>query len=466
MTRRELERVLRGRMRSDRLLATLRELAVREEASVYLVGGYVRDAVLRRRSPDVDLLCVRGTPRLVRALQNEWGTRGFRFRKRGVTTWRLAAKGRRVDLVDAARRGLLADLRRREATLNAIAFDLVRGRVEDPLRGLADLRAWRLRAPREGVLREDPVRALRAARFLAQFPALKPVRALEVEARQVARGLRRASVERVRDELNRLLESAAPRRGLDFLDRLVLVHALLPELDPLRHAPAGRGRPDVWTHTLDAIERSQLPARLPGAPAARDPLSRRLLRWALLLHDLAKPATLVAASDGRPTFHGHENLGAKRADALLSRLRLPRSERRRVCDLIRLHLRPGHLADSGASQRGLRRLVRDAGDDLALLVLHAACDARASGGPDAAQRWRGLRAVLLRLLEVERAARQQPRSPLLGGHDLLRELGMRPGPEVGRLLAHLREAQDAGEIATRAEALAAARAWVEAKSPS
>jgi poly(A) polymerase len=139
---------------------------------------------------------------------------------------------------------------------------------------------------------------------------------------------------------------------------------------------------------------------------------------------------------------------------MLRRLRLPRRERRRITRLIELHLRPSLLAEAGAPARGLRRLVRDAGEDLPLLVLHAACDALASGSPDAARRFRKLRAVLVRLLELQREAEREPLPRLLDGHELMAALAIEPGPLVGRLLRRLEEAQQEGRVRTREQALA------------
>ena len=329
----------------------------------------------------------------------------------------------------------------------------------DPLGGLADARAHRLRMPRKDAVRQDPVRALRAARFLAQLPRFT----LDVEARRQATrsaaGLRRAARERIRVELDKLLGADAPLRGLEALDDLRLLDAVLPELGPLRSCRAGAGRPDVWRHTLDAIDRASRPGRLPGGRAVREAGGRRLLGWALLLHDISKPETLAIREDGRPTFHGHESLGAERAEVLLSKLCMPRDERRRIGRLIRLHLRPSHLADADAPDRGMRRLVREAGTDLPLLAVHSACDALASGAPDAARRWRRLRRVLTSLVKLweDRRAISLPR--LVDGRDVMRVLDVEPGQRIGDLLQRVREQQEEGKLTTRDEALA----WLRAR---
>ena len=245
MTPEKLAARLRRRMATDPLLREVREAARASGVPAWLVGGAVRDAALGCPSEDLDVAAGRGAGRLVRDLGSLWGHRGFRFRKRGVTTWRFEVRGRKVDVVDASGRGIERDLRRRDFTVNAIALDLVGGRTLDPLGGLRDLEAGRLRLPRPGVVREDPVRALRACRFLAEFPAFRLDPAARREAKAAERGLRRASAERVRDETDKMLVAPRPDLGLETVERLGLLGAVLPETIPLRRCVAGEGRPDV-----------------------------------------------------------------------------------------------------------------------------------------------------------------------------------------------------------------------------
>ena len=454
MRKTEVENRLRHRAARDPLVRSVRDAARRAGAEVWLVGGHVRDAALGSKAVDVDLVGGRRTTVLVRSLQSTWRRRGFRFRKRGVTTWRFRVDGRDVDLVDASRRGLDADLLRRELTINAMAFDLVRERLVDPLGGLRDLRASRLRAPRDGVFGDDPVRALRLARFAAQLPSFRIDPLTRDQASSVAARLRRESRERVRDELNRLLVSSSPTRGLTTIEELGILESVLPELMPLRECVAGGNRPDVWSHTLAALEESEASRRFPGAAAARDPAALLVLRWSLLLHDVAKPETLAVAGDGRPTFHGHEVSGARTTRKIFGRLVQPRWLRRRVARMVLFHLRPHQLAEAGAPSRGMRRLVREAEEDLPILLFHAACDARGSGDPDAARKWRRLRPVLGELETIHEGSLIAPRAPLLSGREIMKLTGLDPGPAVGRILDELRELQDDGRLRTPEEAIA------------
>ncbi len=434
--------------------AALREAARATGAEVWLVGGWVRDAALGLQSRDLDGIVVRRSRALVSHLKRAQGWRGHRVRRRGITTWRFGTAAGSVDLVVAEGRGLRADLERREATLQAIAFDPVRGRLADPLGGLRDLRRGRLRAPGPGAFREDPVRVVRLARLLAQFPSWRATRTTWTRAAEAARELRRAAPERVRDELDRLLAAAAPERGLAALAALGALWVALPELEPLRGCPAGGDRSDTWSHTLEAIAWSTKARRWPGGKALADARAHLGLRWALLLHDVAKPRTLSWSAEGRPRFHGHEILGARMAREILKRLRQRRELVRDVTWLVAAHLRPHHLADAGAPARGLRRLVREAGARLPLLLLHAACDARALGGPADRRRWRRLQGVLRQLEALDEARKRQPLPRLVSGEDVMRLLRLDPGPQVGRVLEEIQELHEEGRLSSREEALA------------
>jgi len=466
VNRERLATSLRTRVACEPLLQLLRECAVDTGATLYLVGGSVRDAALRRRCQDADLTVVRHAAPLVDEISRRLGTRGFRFHKRGVTTWRFATPSGDVDLVDAVRCGLEHDLRRRELTINAMAYDLVEQNVVDPLGGLKDLRAKRLRAPGADTFREDPARCLRAARFLAELPGFRIERDTRRWLIREAPRLRRVAVERIREELSKLFGGIRPHDGLAAVHEWGLLDPLLPELSPLHGCAAGLDRPDVWRHTVKTIEMSATRPRLPSFGTVRDRDELPLLRWTLFLHDMAKPTTLVVEPSGKPTFHGHEERGAAMADALLKRLRFESHTRRRITQLIRWHLRPGHLADAGAPARGMRRLARDAGDDLPLLCLHAACDAQGSGGSGDAARWRRMSRVLRTLPEIQSKLRALPDTPLLSGADVIRATGLTPGPRIGELLRKIAEARDDGRVSTRRQALAYLEEVARSPAPS
>ena len=454
MNRVQLVNALRKRSTRSPLLRTLTELAEENDADLFWVGGGVRDAALRRRSADLDLLVTSGSRRLIGAIRRRWDTKGFSFRKRGVTTWRFRLGNDPLDLVVAERRGLAGDLARRELTLNAMAFSLRDGKLHDPHDGLSDLRRKRLRAVHGDSFNDDPLRALRVARFLAALPGFEATPATLRAAEAQTSRLARVSTERIRDELHKLLLSPRPDRGLDLLQDWGLQHAVLPELSPLHQCVAGQQRPDVWRHTLLTLREMGRRRGLPGMEQLDTEDQWARVGWSLLLHDIAKPATLARKPDGSPSFHGHEVLGAKMADTCLQRLRCSRSLRRDVTHLIRWHLRPGLLADGPRTLRGLRRLATEAGPLLPLLTVHAAADARGSGSPDPAERMERLVATLEELLETGHKLTQSSLQRPVDGNDVMRICGVASGRAVGRILQQIDELVLDGRIGNRRQGLA------------
>jgi putative nucleotidyltransferase with HDIG domain len=310
-----------------------------------------------------------------------------------------------------------------------------------------------------------------------------------------APGLARVSAERIRDEFMRLLGGRRPAAALRALDRLGLLALIVPETTALK----GVAQPpphvfDAWEHTLQTVERLERvlavlgPTHDPDAAAdlalglaavqlgrcretlaahLEEPLSdERPVRWLLflaaLLHDIGKPNTQTVGDDGRIHFYGHEHAGAEIAWRRAGQLRLSAGEARRVRAIVEFHLRPLLLANekSGPSRRAIHRYFRAAGEagvDVGLLAL---ADVLGTWGPEFRQaEWARLTGVVAALLRARYEAYEQvvEPAPLVNGRDLMQQFGLAEGPEVGRLLEAIREAQAAGEITDRQEALELAR---------
>jgi poly(A) polymerase len=431
-------------------------------ADAVLVGGAVRDRLLGREPLDHDWI-VADPPAAARALALTLGGSAFALDDvRGH--WRVVAGAVTHDLTPPAPGGagtdprdaavLERDLRGRDLTINAMAA-LPDGRVVDPTGGRDDLAGRLVRATSREALERDPVRAWRAVRFGAELGArLDPATtAWIVElSRAFADGRPLPAAERVRDELEATLATPVAGRAMQALDDLGLLGCVLPELT------AGRGvdQPafhhlDVLHHQLEALQ--QLVEAFPDADLA--------LRWATLLHDVGKPST--AEHDdfegGRVRFHGHDRVGAVLAARALRRLRLPRERVERVAALVRAHMRQ-LPKDERAARRFVHRLRPLLPDLLRLMV----ADREAARGPLASQAQR--RRYRLALAEVVRLLEEAPPSaPLLRGDDVMRLLGISPGPRVGRALRAVEEAHALGDVADRDEAeayllrLAAAQGW-------
>jgi poly(A) polymerase len=323
------------------------------------------------------------------------------------------------------------DLRRRDFTINTLLMDLD-GKIHDPLGGRADLDARILRTPTDPVrtFADDPLRMLRAIRFASELgfelaPDLLPAMQ-EMKGRLAPPVI---SVERTADELRRMLTSERPQLALELLDASGLLEVILPEVAACKGvAQSGYHTHDVYGHTLLTVER--VPADL-------------VVRMAALFHDVGKPST--ATPDG--AFTGHETVGAAMAKSALERLRFSQKEVEAVVLLVRLHLRPVYYR-SEWSDGAVRRLARDAGEQLDRLMALARADVAASAYPEPEK----LDQLQTRIEAVlhERPSRL---APVVTGEEVMRVRGIGPGPDVGRIKQRLQELVIDGEIAPTREAV-------------
>jgi poly(A) polymerase len=454
------------------------ELGERFQAAghaLHLVGGSVRDALLGRLGDDLDLT-TDARPEQVLALVSGWaettwetgiafGTVGVR--KRGfrleVTTYRAEAyrsesRNPEVQYGD----DLVADLVRRDFTVNAMAVALPDWKAPDafvdPHGGLDDLAAGVLSTPGppEVSFDDDPLRMLRAARFASQLQfAVAPSVVAAMSA--MADRLSIISVERVQDELSKLLCGAAPRAGLELLVDTGLAAHVLPELPALRlEIDEHHQHKDVYEHTLRVLERAiALEPELPdGGPDL-------VLRLAALLHDIGKPRTRRKEPGGGVSFHHHEVVGAKMTAKRLAALRYPKDVVASVTRLVELHLRfHGYSAGEGGwTDSAVRRYVTDAGPELARLhkLVRSDCTTRNRRRAAAlAAAYDSLEARIAALAEREELDRIRPD---LNGNEIMALLGVPEGPVVGDARKHLLALRMEHGPLSRERAEAELRAW-------
>ncbi|MCA1824041.1 MAG: CCA tRNA nucleotidyltransferase [Mycobacteriales bacterium] len=445
------------------------DLGARFEAAgkeLHLVGGSVRDALLGRLAGDLDFATDARPPDVERLLSG-WAdatwTTGIEFGTVGAARgpWRCEITTFRTESYRSASRKpdvrygetLAEDLARRDFTINAMAYSLPGHVFCDPHGGLRDLAERVLRTPQSprASFEDDPLRMLRAMRFVAQLGfAVDP----EVVAavREMAGRLAIVSAERVRDEFSKLLTAPAPVAALELLVDTGLAEQFLPEIPRLRLEidpdPAHRHK-DVYRHTLAVLERA-VSLESGGADL--------ILRMAALLHDIGKPRTRAYGPAG-VSFHHHEIVGAQLASARLKSLRYPGPFVDDVARLVELHLRFHGYGEGGWTDSAVRRYVRDAGpllDRLHVLV-RSDCTTRNKRKADAlARAYNDLEARIERLAEQEELAAVRPD---LDGRQVMRLLGLPPGPAVGRALAHLLELRlDRGPLSP-VEAEAELRRW-------
>jgi poly(A) polymerase len=451
----------------------------------WLVGGAVRDRLLGRETADVDVVVDADPAQAARAIARAAGRAACFALSEDFGSWRVVARERawQVDVEPLRGQSIEADLALRDFTINAIAEPLAGGPPIDPLGGLEDLRAGRLRMVATSAFAEEPLRVLRLVRLAVE---------LELEADSEtgrcagarADGLSGVSAERVFAELRRIVAARHAHRGLEMMSALGASAVVLPELEALRGVQQSRFHHlDVLGHTFEVLDRTVeltsgserwseqlqecIGARRPQVQALlAEPLADELtrgdaLRWGALLHDAAKPLTrAVRPEDGRVTFIGHDARGAELARAVLERLRASERLRAHVAALVRHHLRLGFLVHEPQplARRTVFAYLRACSPvevDVTLLSIADRLATRGDRAQEAVRAHLGLAGGMLS--DALRWRAEGPPQPLLRGDELARALGIATGPRVGELLEQLAEAQYAGEVESRVQALAYAR---------
>ena len=489
------------------LVGKVRETLPNQE--IYLVGGAVRDMLMNRVSHDLDFTVPSNGISLARRVANAIPG-DFMVLDAERDTGRVIvtnSDGSRTYLDFATYRGIRSgdaagqieeDLRARDFTINAIAFDLRTQTILDPLNGASDIRAKLLRACSPSALQDDPVRILRAIRQAAAFE-FKIELATRKAMKEAAHLLPNISPERLRDEIFRILDGQKPDASLRALEMLRIFPHLLPELAALKGIKQSPPHiDDVWEHTLSVLRYLEniLSALAPGynaddrndlftglltlrigrfreqfAAHFADSLNmdrsvRAALFFAALYHDVDKPTTRTVESSGRVRFFDHDIRGAETASKRGHSFNLSNDEIERIDKIIRNHMRFHFFTDrmerdkQEPSRKSIYRFFRDAGEAGVDLVLLGLADLRGTQGPTLKQEtWTAALDVARILLENYWEKREETVAPprLLDGNELMKELDLKPGRVVGQLLEAIREGQATGKIGTREQALEYAR---------
>jgi putative nucleotidyltransferase with HDIG domain len=453
------------------------------DSGAWLVGGMLRDRALGRETADLDVVLAGEPQQAARAIARAARRAGVPAAAFALSekfgAWRVVARDGswQVD-VEALRGGSIeADLALRDFTVNAIAEPIDGGEPLDPLGGLADLAAERLRMVSARAFEDDPLRVLRLVRIAVELGFHAEPATLQAASGQAA-ALAHTSPERVFAELQRIVSATRAPEGLELMGQLGATAVVLPELQALRGVQqSSYHHRDVHGHTIEVLQRTiELqadPGSLLGEEHAEElvellaePLADGLtrgdaLRWGALLHDAAKPSTREERpTDGRVTFIGHDSLGATLARDLLGRLRTSVRLREHVAALVRHHLRLGFLVHT--PQPLERETVYDylrATDPVEVdVTLLSVADRLATRGARSEESIQAHLDVARQMLP--RALRWRAEGapkPLLRGDELAAELEIAAGPRLGELLEQLARAQYAGVVSTREQALAFAR---------
>ena len=439
-----------------KLFKIISEVASKNGQSVYAVGGFVRDLIMKRKVPtDIDFVTEGNGIELAESIAREIDpkTKVAVFKTYGTAMFRY--KDLELEFVGARKESYSEDSRkpsveigtieddqkRRDFTINAMAISLNKenfGALIDPFDGLLDLEKKILRTPLEPhqTYSDDPLRMMRAIRFATTLDFKIEEHSLKA-IRDEAERMKIVSMERIMVEFNKIMLSERPSKGLNLLEETSLLKYILPELTALKGIEDidGQTHKDNFYHTLAVVDNIS------------ESTDKLWLRWSALLHDIGKAPTKKFVEGIGWTFHGHEFLGSKMTKSIFKRLKLPLGQEHKFVEkMVRMHARPIALITDDASDSALRRLLFDSGEDLEDLFTLCKSDITTKNYSRQAKFKQNFEYVAKKIKEVEEKDQVRNFQPPISGEEIMALFGLNPGREIGILKEKVKEAILEGEI--------------------
>lgn len=448
---------IKQEIRKDPILSKLSRLAKEKRIPLFLVGGYLRDLLFGTERKDYDFALPKDASSSIKIIEEALCLHFFKVGKEemNTVTYRIFKEELSVDIAFLQGETIEEDLKRRDFTINAMAFSLRDETFHSVEGSLEDMGQKLIRTVSGHSIDQDPLRMLRAIRYLCTLEGFIMDEDLIRKISSKKEQIRKISGERIKTELDQILLSSCPFVGMKSLYESTLLLTLFPELGGLESLGQGEYHHlNVLPHILLMIEKISWALEWVACRGTKISLTEEdwlALYYAALFHDIGKQDTYSEDEKGRVHFYFHESYSCQRAEGIMERLRFSNHLRNRILHLVHSHMRILNLP-GGTKEGALKRLVNQMGEETPLLVLHTLADKEASRGILSVQIDEVVEGHCLRILEWFREKDIVHPPPLINGHDVM-ALGYSPGPQVGQMLDFIRQKQVEGEIKNREEAL-------------